>query len=112
MDVIIALSVGILFGLGVFQMLRRDLIKATMGFGVVFTSVNLLILAVGAYDSEVAAYVQFADRAQVSDPLVQALLLTAVVIGFGSYALMLAMVNVISRRFGTIDSDHVDQLKN
>lgn len=112
MDVFFALSVGILFGLGTFQLLRRDLIKAAMGFNIMFTTVNLFLLAVGAYDSVVAAYTPFADAGQaVSDPLVQALVLTAVVIGFGSYALLLAMVNVVAQRFNTIDSDHVDALK-
>lgn len=111
MDAIFALAVGILFGLGVFQMLRRDLIKAAMGFSILSTSVNLLILSVGAFDSEVAAYTDFIGEAQLSDPLVQALVLTAIVIGFGSYALLLAIINVVSRRFETIDSDQVDQLK-
>lgn len=112
MDFILALSVGIFFGIGVFQLLRRDLIKAAMGFSILFTSVNVFILAVGAYDSTIPAYTQFISDAQVSDPLVQALVLTAVVIGFGSYSLLLAMVNVISRRFETIDSDEVDNLQN
>jgi multicomponent Na+:H+ antiporter subunit C len=112
MDVILALAVGLFFGLGVFQMLRRDLIKAAMGFNILFTSVNLLLLAAGAYDGVVAPYTDLAERAQPSDPLVQALILTAIVIGFGSFALLLAMVNVVSRRFQTIDSDHVDELQN
>jgi multicomponent Na+:H+ antiporter subunit C len=110
MEIIYALSVGVFFGLGVFQLLRRDLIKAAMGFTILFTSVNLFFLAAGAYNAEVPAYDQLAEQAQVSDPLVQALALTAIVIGFGSYALLLAMVNVVSRRFETIDSDEVDKL--
>jgi multicomponent Na+:H+ antiporter subunit C len=111
MDVIFSLATGAFFGIGVFQLLRRDLIKAAMGFSVMFTSVNLLFLASGAFDGQVAAYTDLAERAQPSDPLVQALILTAIVIGFGSFALLLAMVNVVSRRFDTIDSDHVDQLQ-
>jgi multisubunit Na+/H+ antiporter MnhC subunit len=39
------------------------------------------------------------------------LILTAIVISFGSYALLLGMINISSRRFKTIDSDSVDQLK-
>lgn len=111
MDVIFAIAVGTLFGLGVFQLLRRDLIKAAMGFSMLFTSVNLFFLAVGAYDATVPAYTTLVSSGQVSDPLVQALILTAIVIGFGSFALLLAMVNVISRRFETIDSDEVDELQ-
>jgi len=110
MDVLFALAVGLFFGIGVFQLLRRDLIKAAMGFSILFAGVNLLILAVGAYDSQIPAYASLAEDVQVSDPLVQALILTAIVIGFGSYALLLAMINVISRRFGTINSDEVKNL--
>ncbi|MEM1372726.1 MAG: FAD-dependent oxidoreductase [Pseudomonadota bacterium] len=54
MDVIFALAVGTFFGIGVFQLLRRDLIKAAFGFSILFTSVNLFILASGAYDGEFA----------------------------------------------------------
>lgn len=110
MDLIFALAVGVFFGIGVFQLLRRDLIKAAMGFSILFTGVNLFMLSVGAYDSQTPAYVPLAERGPVSDPLVQALILTAVVIGFGSYALLLAIVNVISRRFGSIDSDDITNL--
>ena len=48
MDFILALAVGTFFGIGVFQLLRRDLIKAAMGFSILFTGVNVFILAVGA----------------------------------------------------------------
>ncbi|MFZ4815281.1 MAG: sodium:proton antiporter [Phototrophicaceae bacterium] len=114
MSVLFALAIGIFFGVGVFQLLRRDLIKAAMGFGILFTGVNLFILAVGAYDGQVAPYADLIAQSQrvPSDPLVQSLLLTAIVIGFGSYAMLLAMVNVISRRFHTIDSDEMDELQN
>ncbi len=113
MSVLFAIATGILFGMGIFQLLRRDLIKAAMGFGTLFTAVNLLFLAVGAYDGTVAPYVDASNRAagQPSDPMVQALLLTAIVIGFGSYALLLGMIAVSSRRFKTVDSDEVDHLK-
>lgn len=111
-DLIYSAALGILFALGVFQLLRRDLIKATIGFAMLFTGVNLFLLAVGAYEGVVAPYVRnYEAGGAVSDPLVQALILTAVVVSFGSYALLLAMVNVASRRYGTVDSDDVDNLK-
>ncbi|RMG89215.1 MAG: cation:proton antiporter [Chloroflexi bacterium] len=111
MDILFALATGILFGIGVFQLLRRDLLKAAMGFGILFTAVNLFYLAVGAYDGEVPPYTEQATHGQVSDPLVQALILTAIVVGFGSYALLLGMINTASKRYGTLDSDEVSELK-
>lgn len=111
MSVLLAIATGVLFGIGVFQLLRRDLVKVAMGFYIMFTAINLFLLAVGAFNGVVPAYTDQALRGQPSDPLVQALILTAIVISFGSYALLLGMINISSRRFKTIDSDSVDQLK-
>jgi len=110
-NLLFAATVGILFGIGVFQLLRRDLIKAAMGFSMLFTAVNLFILAVGAYDGNVAPYTTNVEAGRATaDPLVQALILTAVVVSFGSYALLLGMVNLVSRRYNTMDSDEVAEL--
>jgi multicomponent Na+:H+ antiporter subunit C len=113
MNTLFALATGVMFGLGVFQLLRRDLIKSSMGFYILFTAINLLLLAVGGFNGRTAPYVNAENLVEgtPSDPLVQALLLTAIVISFGSYALLLGFVAVSSRRFNSVDSDHVDGLK-
>jgi multicomponent Na+:H+ antiporter subunit C len=111
MSVLLAIATGVMFGLGVFQLLRRDLIKAGMGFYILFTAINLLFIAVGAFDGKVAAYSTLLGSGQVSDPLVQALLLTAIVISFGTYAVLLGLISVSSRRYQTVDPDAVDKLK-
>ncbi len=112
-DLAMAAAIGTLFGMGVFQMLRRDLVKAAMGFALLFNAVNLFILSTGAYRGASAPYTtNLADGKATSDPLVQALILTAIVVSFGSYALLLAMVNLVSRRFNRIDSDEVKELIN
>lgn len=110
-DVIYAVALGLLFAIGVFQLLRRDLIKSVIGFGILFTGVNLFLLASGAFRGDVAPYTTNVDQGlQTSDPLVQALILTAIVVSFGSYALLLAMVNIASRRYGSVDSDDISNL--
>jgi multicomponent Na+:H+ antiporter subunit C len=109
MNLIFALTIGLLFGMGVYQLLRRDLIKAAMGFALLFSAVNLLFLAVGAFDGRNPPY---SDQGPApSDPLVQALILTAIVVSFGSYALLLGLINVVSTRFGTARTDDVDRLQ-
>jgi len=131
MNDIFAIATGVLFALGAFQLLRRDMIKVALGFYILFAAVNLFILTVGVFDGETAAYV-FPDlernpnaqvylaedgeglapeSRQASDPLVQALILTAIVISFGSYALLLGLVNAVSQRFDTIDADEMDRLQ-
>jgi multicomponent Na+:H+ antiporter subunit C len=111
MNLLLAIGAGVLFGLGVFQLLRRDLVKAAMGFYILFTAINLFFLASGVFDGEVPAYVNVAAEGQISDALVQALILTAIVISFGSYALLLGMINIAANRFHSVDSDQIDQLK-
>lgn len=111
MSVLLAISTGIMFGLGVFQVLRRDLIKSAMGFYILFTAINLFLLAAGAFDGEVPAYTTEVSKGQPSDPMVQALILTAIVISFGSYAALLGMIYLASRRFSTVDSDKVNRLQ-
>lgn len=111
MNVLFAITTGILFGLGVFQLLRRDLIKAAMGFYILFTAINLLFLAVGAFNGTVPAYTTLVENATPSDPMVQALLLTAIVISFGSYAVLLGLIAIASRRYKTVDPDRLDQLQ-
>lgn len=112
MNVIFAIATGIMFGLGVFQLLRRDMIKTAMGFYILFTAINLLFIAVGAFNGNAPAYSQYLPpTAQPSDPLVQALLLTAIVISFGSYAILLGLIAISARRYNTVDSDTLDHLK-
>ncbi|NWF68119.1 MAG: NADH-quinone oxidoreductase subunit K [Chloroflexi bacterium] len=111
MNIIFAIAVGILFGLGTFQILRRDMIKTAMGFYILFTAINLLFIAVGAFNGSAPAYSQNVGVETTSDPLVQALLLTAIVISFGSYAILLGLIAISARRYDTADSDSLDHLK-
>jgi multicomponent Na+:H+ antiporter subunit C len=111
MNIIFAIATGILFALGVFQILRRDLVKAGMGLFTLFTAVNLFMLAAGAFDGVVPPYTNQLENGQPSDPVVQGLLLTAIVIGLGTYCLILGMIEVAANRFNAVDSHEIDQLK-
>jgi len=107
-----ALAIGLLFAIGVFQLLRRDLIKVAIGFATLFSAINLFFVAAGAFDGDFSPYVRnVIDGLQVSDPLVQALILTAIVVSFGSFSLLLGFVSLISRRFQTIDTNELNRLK-
>jgi len=111
MNVLFAIATGVMFGLGVFQLLRRDMVKSAMGFYILFTAINLLFFAVGAFNGELPAYVPDSEVGQVSDPLVQALILTAIVISFGSYAILLGLISSSARRYQTADLDTLDHMK-
>jgi multicomponent Na+:H+ antiporter subunit C len=107
---LVALATGLLFAIGIFQMLRRNVIRSLIGLIILANAVNLFLLSSGAYDGLDAAYTT-ADQA-VSDPLPQALVLTAIVISMGGSAFILAMLYIISARYKTADMDEVDGLKN
>lgn len=111
MEIIIALGIGALFGVAIFQLLRRNLIRSVIGMIILSNAINLVLLASGAYTATEAAYANNAGLT-VSDALPQALILTAIVISMGGIAMVLAMLYVISSRYQTSDSDEIQSLKN
>ncbi len=111
MNILFAIATGIMFAFGTFQLLRSDMVKSAMGFYILFTAINLFFFAVGAFNGQAPAYVQNIDKTTTSDPLVQALILTAVVISFGTYAVLLGLISASARRYKTADLDTLDQLK-
>ena len=110
MELLTALAVGALFGIAIFQMLRRNVIRSAIGVILLGNAINLFLLSTGAYDGIVAAYTETVG--QRSDALPQALVLTAIVIAMGGLALVLAMLYIVSARYKTSDLDEVTGLKN
>jgi multicomponent Na+:H+ antiporter subunit C len=110
MELITALAVGSLFAVGIFQLLRRNVIRSIIGLVILSNAVNLFLLSAGAYQGLVPAYTTAADVK--SDALPQALILTAIVISMGGTAFLLATLYIISARYKTSDMDEVSGLKN
>jgi len=110
MEILTAFAIGLTFAVGLFQILRRNVIRAAMGLMLLANAVNLFLLTTGAFWGAKAPYVGLPVEMQ-SDALPQALILTAIVISLGTTAFVLAMLLVIARRYDTCDSDQVDGLK-
>ena len=110
MDLLVSITVGVLFAIGIFQILRRNVIRAVIGLMVLANAINLFLLSTGAYDGLVAAYTT--EPGVRADALPQALILTAIVISMGGTAFILAMLYIISARYRTADVDELDKLKN
>ncbi|HNS40292.1 MAG: sodium:proton antiporter [Anaerolineae bacterium] len=110
MELLTALTVGLLFAIGTFQMLRRNIIRSAVGLIILGNAINLFLLSTGAYNGIAAAYTTTVG--QRSDALPQALILTAIVIGMGGTAFVMAMLYIISARYETADMDEVQGLKN
>jgi multicomponent Na+:H+ antiporter subunit C len=82
------LAAGVLFGTGVYLVLQRNLTRVLVGLGVLAHGVNIMILSSGALGS---APIVDGRSDQISDPLPQALILTAIVISFAITAFLLAL---------------------
>ncbi len=110
MEILRAFAIGALFGIGLYQLLRRNVIRVAIGLVILSNAVNLFLLSVGAYDGIVEAYAKAVG--QRSDALPQALILTAIVISMGGFSFMLALLYVIAVRYRTGDSDEVRGLSH
>ena len=108
MEVVLALAIGVLTGSGVWLLLRPRTFQLVMGLTLVSYAVNLFIFSIGglAIDREpILVDGVPADLGHYTDPVPQALVLTAIVISFAMTALLLVVV-LASR--GMTGTDHVD----
>lgn len=107
MEVIIAILIGILYTAGVYMILRRSMIKFIVGIILLSNATNLLVfLSSGIVPGKPPFLEQ--NMGEVADPLPQALVLTAIVIGFGITVYTLALKYKFFEVTGT---DDLDQLK-
>jgi multicomponent Na+:H+ antiporter subunit C len=111
MAVMTAIAIGIVFAIGVFQMLRRNLIRSAIGLIILSNAINLFLLSTGDFQGIQPAYVDTAIELR-SDALPQALVLTAIVISMGGISFVLSILYVISSRYSTSDLDEIQGLKN
>lgn len=86
-----SLVVAILFGSGAYLLLKHDLIRVAAGVVLVSNAANLFIIAAGL-SRGVVPVLPIPGGESVADPVVQALVLTAIVISFGVTALLLSLV--------------------
>ena len=82
-DAVLILAVGVLFATGVYLLMERSLTRILLGFLLVGNGANLLILHMGGPAGEAPIITEGVGSEEMSDPLPQALILTAIVITFG-----------------------------
>ncbi|MFP4279441.1 MAG: Na+/H+ antiporter subunit C [Halochromatium sp.] len=104
MEALLALVVGLLAGCGLYLLLRARTFPVVLGITLLSYAVNLFLFAMGRLRIGVPAIIE-PGRSTYADPLPQALVLTAIVIGFG----MTAFVVVLALRArADLGNDQVD----
>jgi multicomponent Na+:H+ antiporter subunit C len=109
---VLAIVVGGLYSAGFYLMLRRSMVKLLIGLALLSNAANLLIFTAGGLTRARAPLVPegaLRPLEPFADPLPQALILTAIVIGFGvlAFAMVLAY-----RAYQTVGTDDLDKLKS
>ena len=110
MEIILALIVGTLFAAGIYMIMRRSLVKLIIGLALIGHAANMLIFSMGDLVRGSAPLIPKGAEvpsAPIADPLPQALILTAIVIGFGAQAFAIVLIKRVYQRIGT---DDIDQL--
>jgi multicomponent Na+:H+ antiporter subunit C len=110
LEIFLAVTSGVLYSAGIYLMLRRRLAQLIIGLGLLSNGTNLLIFAAGGLTRARPPVVAAGAERLVppyADPVPQALILTAIVIGFGLLAFSLVLAH---RVHATIETDDVDEL--
>ena len=134
-NTLLSLTIAVLFGIGTFLILRRDIVKVIIGLSIMSHAVNLLIVSVGAFNGKdvpifthheveptntifidsmnngiFAPVLNGTAPTQFVDPLVQALVLTAIVISLATTAVIIIVAYRIHEEYGTTDIQKLKRL--
>ena len=106
MNVVLAAAVGALFGSGAFLILKPDLFRVVVGMVLISNAAILALMSSGLTRGQ-APIAPVEEGAKVADPLVQAMTLTAVVIGLAVTALLLGLAYRVYATHRTVDLDEL-----
>jgi multicomponent Na+:H+ antiporter subunit C len=99
-----SIAVAVLFASGAYLMLKHDLIRLLVGMVLIGNAANLFIMAAGLSRGGVPIYPL---KGRTSDPLVQSMTLTAIIISFAVSALVLALT---FRLYGSHASTNLEEI--
>jgi len=88
---VLVLAIGVLCGAGVYLLLERPLTRILLGFILLSNGVNLMLLVAGGKAGASPIVGSAPEDEPMSDPLAQAMTLTAIVITLGLTAFILAL---------------------
>ena len=91
-------------------LLKKNIIKILMGINILNSAGNLFIVALGYRVGGVAPIFTLAPSELMVLPTPQALVLTSIVIGVATSALVLSFAMVLKKKYGTVDIDKIRRL--
>ena len=112
METIVILLIGFLFTCGFYLILRRNFTRMLIGVLFLSQAANLAILTLPGLGTGISPIVRDGDASPPPghpDPLPQALILTAIVIGFGVIAFAVVLMMKAYRDLGTDDLDRLKE---
>lgn len=91
-DLALLVAMGAMFAGGIYMLLERTLTRILLGIMLITNASIMLLLVTGGRSGDAPIRIEGKDPATYSDPLPQALMLTAIVIGFAVTAFLVAMI--------------------
>jgi len=110
METLIALVTGAMVAVSVYLLLQRDLVRKIIGVVILSNGIHLLIFAMGRMTRAASPLIPPGEKYPpevIANPLSQALILTAIVIGFGLLAFSLVLVYRLHESYDTVDADAI-----
>ncbi len=110
MELLLAITIGGLYAAGFYMILRRSFVKVIIGLALISHAANLFLFTVGGLTRGKAPLLSedaVNSASLYADPLPQALILTAIVIGFGFQAFAIVL---FKRTYQTLGSDDLNLL--
>lgn len=111
MDYALAALAGVFLTAAIYLLLARSLIRMLLGLVLLGNAINLVILVAGRLSRLVPPIILGDDTARTAaaaNPLPQALILTAIVIGFAMFAFLLVLA---WRAYENLEADDTDRMR-
>ncbi|KMK77540.1 Na(+)/H(+) antiporter subunit C [Alkalihalobacillus pseudalcaliphilus] len=107
MEILMAITVGVLFMVGTYLLLSKSLLKVVISLMLLSHGAHLLLLTMAGLQTGAPPLLSL-EAASYTDPLPQALILTAIVISFGVTSFLLVLAY---RTYKEHKTDDLDQLR-
>lgn len=105
---VLAVTIGVLFSVGIYLLMRRSIVRLVIGLAMIGYATNLTLFTITGLRSVAVPVIEEGEKVlsvPFADPLPQALILTAIVIGLGAQALAIVLGKRAHDELETIDMD-------